>query len=161
MFVPFLILTQWLFEKSFFNENKNPQLPFQHNEKFTIFCILINVLLLYINKNLKNTLCVEHEWNYKQTNKRHSAIYPGKMRFDKFVSVHSTCSINTISRSYWRSSLSSLIYTLNIYHTKSAPGSEFDRKPQHMNMSNSMQTTWNSAPPHTYEQIHDPLLANT
>jgi hypothetical protein len=52
-------------------------------------------------------------------------------------------------------SLSSLTYTLNMYHTTSALGSEFDRKPQHMNMSNSMQTTWNNSPPHTYGQIHN------
>jgi len=96
----------------------------------------------------------------KQTKDTH-AIYPGKLRFYTFVSVHSTCSINTISRPYRRSSLSSLTYTLNMYHTKSAPGSEFDRKPQHMNTSNSMQTTWNSARPHTYGQIHDSLLAKT
>jgi len=101
-----------------------------------------------------------NENTHKQT-KDTRAIYPRKLGFDTFVSVHSTCSTNTFSRPYWRSSLSSLTYTLNMCHTTSAPGSELDRKPQHMNMSNSMQTTWNSAPPHTCGQIHDPLVANT
>jgi len=38
--------------KIIFNE-KNPKLPFQHNEMLTIFYFVSNVLLLYINKNKK------------------------------------------------------------------------------------------------------------
>ena len=110
----------------------------------TIFISTIIYYYFILTKIKKNTLCLQHGWTYKQTKGTH-AIYAGKLRFDTFVSVPSTCSINTVSRPYSRSSLS-LTYTLNIYHTKSAPGSEFDRKPQHMNNSNSMQTTWNSAP---------------
>jgi hypothetical protein len=40
--------------KIIFNE-KNPKLPFQQNETLTIFYFLDNLLLLYINKNKKNT----------------------------------------------------------------------------------------------------------
>ena len=82
-------------------------------------------------------------------------------QFDRFVSVHGTCRTSTISRLNWISSLSSLTYTLNGYHTTSPPVSEFDRKIQLINMDNSKHTTVDTLPPGTYGQIHDTLVFNT